>query len=438
MTATKKILLAGAGNIVERMHSTWTDYENKGIEIIAMDLRDDPSGKNALPKGTRFYNANKPDQLKDLLRLSPFDICYLSNFPSAHLATALRFDFFTNHFIFPKPVDSHINFLKTVHLDRGTTFQGIVSKMVVHDHYRNKPVVARLKSILKALHGKCGFIREIKIYITERPSTEDEWKRKGSLDDGLVLDLAPHALSVLTELLPTKFQWTHKDGHKYERQSISYDHVVGCYRARDNNCILKEGAETFAVIDLEGKEIINFTPKNSTQSMTLEPRKFHIMIVVGKGVSIDNESNPQNLKAFEITFDGSKVTGNFDTNAIGGAVDEHLLRNLCPDIDLRHRGLCLPFINLGEKHFNFGALNNDDKVVSDFQSFDDAYKVLEIITRALEHKTSVARLEHYETGLPSSDLINRLLTKGGLDPRWHHAGPPTHLVFGKAPEDPID
>ena len=61
----------------------------------------------------------------------------------------------------------------------------MVSKMLVHDHYRNNSLVPRIKSRLGFLHGKYGFIREIRLYITERRSTADEWERKGALDDGI-------------------------------------------------------------------------------------------------------------------------------------------------------------------------------------------------------------------------------------------------------------
>ncbi|MGH9971490.1 MAG: hypothetical protein ACREBG_27350, partial [Pyrinomonadaceae bacterium] len=413
-------------------------YADQGVKLLAMDIVDDPSGKSHLPDGTSFYNIQRADQRTALLALEPFDICLLSNYPSVHLATALQFDFFTERFIFPKPVDSHIQLLKTVREGRDRTFASIVSKMLVHDHYRNKPLVARLKSLLPTLHGKYGFIREFRIYITERRSAQDEWQRKGALDDGLILDLAPHAISVLMELLPKRLRWESDEGHSFERLDIRFDDVRGCYRARDNFSILRDGAETFAAIDLLGTEIIDFFPGGDHQPLRLQPRDFHILIVVGKGTSIDTSANGLDLKSIQLTFDGNDVIGNFDTNAIGGVIDDDIVNRLTEKVDPRQRGLNLPFQRLGKLEFDFESLSaSAESIVADFQGFDEAYQVTAILSQALQHDSAKIISTHYPPGIPSSDLVNRLLSRG-LDQRWQHPGPLNQMVLGRPPVDAID
>jgi hypothetical protein len=433
-----KFLIAGAGDFTRKMKPTLVQYADQGVKILAMDIVDEPSGKAHLPDGTSFYNIQNVEQRAQLLKLEPFDICLVANYPSVHLATALQFDFFTERFIFPKPVDSHIQLLNTVKQGRERTFSTIVSKMLVHDHYRNKPLVARIKSLLPTLHGKYGFIREFRIYITERQSTQDEWQRRGTLDDGLILDLAPHAISVLMELLPKRLRWEGDDGHSFERLDIRFNEVRGCYRARDNFCILKDGAETFGVIDLVGTETIDFLPKGDHEPIRLQPREFHILIVVGKGTSIDTAANGQDLKAIQMTFDGNDVFANFDTNAIGGVIDEVLVNRLNDKIDLRQRGINLPFERLGKVGFDFDRLKlSTENIVADFQEFDEAYQVTAILSEALQHDTAKLITAHYPPGIPSSDLINRLVSRG-LDQRWQHPSPLNQMVLGRPPVDTID
>jgi hypothetical protein len=362
------------------------------------------------------------------MALAPFDLCYIATFPRVHLVTAFRFDYFSNGFNFAKPVDSHLDLLNTMYLEKERIFHSIALKMVVHDHYRNKPVVAALRKGLKTLHGRYGFIQEMRVYITERKSTEDEWYRKGALDDGILMDLAPHALSVIFELLPTPFSWENKEGHHFNRIGVKLNDIVGCYRARDNNCILHQGVETFGVIHIRGSEDIVFTPKESGKELPLEPHKVDILIAVGKGTSIDREDNPGNLKGVKITFDGTTVIGNFDTNGISGVSAGDTKLDLMLDaIDVCQGGINLPFSRLGDLNLDLEAVRGDQgAALRPFQTFDDAMKVVNILDNCLKHPTAT-NLIHYETGTTSADVINRIVG----DTRWRHPRPLTDLIIGR-------
>jgi hypothetical protein len=436
------LLVAGIGDIFKRQGRAWQKLNEAGVRITGVDVVDRPTGLDALPSGSEFLNLSDPESKKRFKKHDEFTACYIANFPRVHLATAFRFELFAEKFIFAKPLDSNIEFLLKMDAERERSFRSISANSVIQDHYRNKPLVALLRNSLKILHGKHGFVREARVYITEGKSTQHEWHRRGALEDGIILDLAPHALSVLRELLPKRLEWE-QDGHRYTRTELTIDEVVGCYRGRDNGCILRDGAETFGAIHIRATEHLTFTPAGADNVVPLAPKKIDILIVVGKGVSIDREHPAQNLKALQITFDGTSINGNFDTNEITGfwSGSGPPAQKFDPQIDTRvvdpnHGGLNLPFFRLAEHGLDFTAAANDaSSIVTPFQTFDDAMEVTRILETCLKHPMA-ERLTYYETSTPSVDVLNRVYG----DSKWRHSAPLTHLVIGRSgsPANKID
>jgi hypothetical protein len=440
MGGKKRFLIAGTGNIIEKMKATWDAYHDAGVEICAADIRDDPVGRKALPAGTPFYNWKDGEQLARLVHDAwdhPFDFAYLSTFPAVHIASAIRLDFIARSFIFPKPIDSHFNFMETIFREhtQDRAFRDIVSRSFVHDHYRNKPLTLFLRGHIADLHRRNGFLKNIRLYVTEHRSIQSEFRRRESLECGMILDLGPHALSVVYEIVPERLTWQDGEGNTYARTGRRFE-IVSAVRARDNLSILRTlGSETFAAVHFRVFEDIEFTPRGETEvADRIRDRPFDILIVVGKGVSISDASEPRDLKAIEMEFDGQSVLGNFDTNAVSGMIDRSLQRELEAKVDQRHRGLNLPLLELGRCGFSTAELARGH-LIPPFQPFSEAFSIACLLEQCRAHHTA-EKLLPYATGMTITDLVNRCVAKG-LDRRWAMEGDLTRLVFGEVPENAI-
>jgi len=436
-----KFLIAGTGAIVKKLAPTWQMFSDLGVELHAADIRDDASGRDALPQGTHFYNWIDQKQLKQLVQTGwnhPFDYVYLSTFPSVHIATALRLDFIAKNFIFPKPVDSHFSIMETIYSEHvhDRAFRDMTTRSCVHDHYRNKPVTALLKGQMQDLHGNNGFLKNVTVFITEHRTIQAESKRRESLECGMILDLGPHALSVISELVPNTLTWRDIEGHTYKRISRRFE-IVSAIRARDNGSILHNlEAETFAALHLRVFEDIDFIPEETNEvTDRIVDRPFDLLIVVGKGVSIQDRQDRRDLKAIELEFDGQFVRGNFDTNAVSGVINQDLDATLRSKIDLRHRGLNLPLQDLGSQGFSLKNLENGH-LVTPFQSFGEAFSIAYLLEHCRIHHTA-RDLVRYAPLDRISDVVNRCVAKG-LDPKWARDDDLSGLVFGEVPMDKID
>ncbi|MFX1340989.1 MAG: hypothetical protein ACFFDK_20430, partial [Promethearchaeota archaeon] len=300
----KIISLVGLGDIIKKSARTWEEFDKKGIKILAADIIEKPLGLESLPNSAEFFNfsdAKDQNSFFKTVKENQLEFGYISNYPEVHLPTALELRRFTKKIIIPKPLDS--NYLLISTLLNETSFSSFISNVKVHDHYRNKPVVNALKKIMPDLHRRYGYLRQLKLFLIEKKSTQDEWYRKNTLDSGLILDLGPHLVSILQELIPKKLIWTDMGGHIFERIDRTIE-VVSCGRGRDNLCILEPGAETFALIHLRIHEDIVFYADDSKNNKVPVKNFMDVLLVMGKGVSVDQSSDDGDLKAIEMEVDG--------------------------------------------------------------------------------------------------------------------------------------
>jgi hypothetical protein len=194
-------------------------------------------------------------------------------------------------------------------------------------------------------------------------------------------------------------------------------------------------SETFAAIHFRVYEDIEFIPRGKTQvADTISGRPFDLLVVVGKGVSIQDKTDHRDLKAIEIEFDGQYVRGNFDTNAISGMIDPDLHRRLEAGVDVSQRGLNLPLLQLAEHGFSLDEARPGE-VIRPFQSFGEAYKIAELLAKCRKHHTA-RELVRYVPLDKVADVLNRCMTRG-LDPMWALDDGLAGLVFGELPINPV-
>jgi GNAT superfamily N-acetyltransferase len=440
-----RLLIIGTGAIIKKMAPSWECFNKAGVKIFAADVEPNPQGLPALPPVAKFYNCRNRNEQSDLLkeaRAEPFDLAYLSTIPELHLAEVFKHDCLVRNFIIPKPVDSHFGLLETLHAQQKVegSYRDLVKRIFVHDHYRNKPLTAYLKGHMQDLHRRNGYLKNIRLYIVEHGTIQKEFRRRRSLECGMILDLAPHALSVVCELVPNEMEWMDLEGNTFKRMHREI-RVVDAVRGRDNACILHRPlAETFAALHFRITETIHFIPKEDATYVDASTRDFDLLIVVGKGISLgetQGEGCSQDLKAIEVEFDGQIVRGNFDTNAVSGVIDEQLHCKLMSRVNPDHRGLNLPFLELAENGFSFENLDST-KVIAPFQSFEEAFDISRLLEDCHKHLRSPRdhELVLYRAYTTIGALLNRCVAMG-LNQKWALKEDPTNLVFGKVPVNAI-
>jgi hypothetical protein len=223
--------------------------------------------------------------------------------------------------------------------------------------------------------------------------------------------------------------WGPVQGRRFE--------IVSAVRGRDNLSILhNQDKETFAAIHLRGFENIEFTPKGLANHVERIPsRAFDVLIVVGKGVSVNDRAQKQDLKAIELEFDGQIVRGNFDTNALSGVVNKEVQKEMESKIDTRHRGLNLPLQELGTNGFDLEKLNAGN-VITPFQNYEEAFAISSLLEECSLHHTS-RNLNHYHANASLADLVNRCV-KQGLSSKWAlDEDDVSRLIFGESPRDSV-
>ena len=434
-----KFLISGTGAIVDKLKPTWELYDDLNVELYAADIFDDPPGRHALPEKAHFFNWKNATERQQLIEVGwerPFDFVYLSTYPSVHIFTALRLDFVAKQFIFPKPVDSNFSSMQTLFSEyQAGRAVNLASRSCVHDHYRNKPITKFLRAQIADLHRHNGFLKNLRIFITEWKSIQHEFKPRESLECGIMLDLAPHALSVAYEVVPNTLSWQSDDGDIYKRVGRRFE-IVSAVRGRDNLSILhNQDKETFAAIHLRGFEEIEFTPRDMPNCAERISRAFDVLVVVGKGVSVNDRAQKQDLKAIELEFDGQIVRGNFDTNALSGVVNKEVQKEMESKIDTRHRGLNLPLQELGANGFDLEKLNAGN-VITPFQNYEEAYAISSLLEECSLHHTS-RTLTHYHGNASVADLVNRCV-KQGLSSKWAlDEDDVARLIFGESPRDSV-
>jgi hypothetical protein len=100
------------------------------------------------------------------------------------------------------------------------------------------------------LHAIHGFINQIRVFLVEHRSVNQEWNRRAALECGMIFDLGVHNVTVIQELVPPTLSWTNSHGHQFRRERREIE-AVTCARGRTSACILQnQEAETFAAIEL--------------------------------------------------------------------------------------------------------------------------------------------------------------------------------------------
>jgi hypothetical protein len=220
----RRILVFGAAGQLggKKLGPTYETYDASGVEIVACDIMEESKFDPKFARFKEYYNLGRgPDREKlfESGRKERFDFAYEATWPDAHLLNLVNWEAICRNILVTKPFVSvkHYHGLKALMELSG--YGCVLGKLLMHDHYANKPAMAAVLAALPKIHNKYGKFSRVTVMITERRTVNDpeEVARHGALNEGMVPDLASHALMLVQLLAPKGLVWEDEDGSSFKR-----------------------------------------------------------------------------------------------------------------------------------------------------------------------------------------------------------------------------
>jgi len=411
-------LIIGGGEIVLKKLPFIIVFRELGGNVYVTDIKENPTARIHLePHINEFIWSATGDvaarRLREIIGQGTYAIMDISTWPDSHMLTAFRYQDIADIIVTTKPVDSSRDILKTMHDRRSDPdFESLLSKILVHDHYGNRTVVDAMAALMPEWQSKYGAVREIQIFIIEAKSVSRELHRVEALAKGISLDLLPHALRLLTRLLPIGATWQ-PGPITFNRESLRFS-IKGGARAFDISYPINAGnTETFVAVSLEGHQITGRKDHRGETLRSSEDR-FDVLVIAGKGVASQREN--RDFKGILMRFDtGDVVHVDLDSQRIRepdgrvSAPDEH---------KTLHRGLNAPWIEMLSRIGDTDAPPSD-LAASLFQPWIEAYKGMDLISEA--HALPIWNRGAYRPGEDLQTLVNRIPPELWGDRKWHMA-----------------
>lgn len=414
----QRVLVIGHGDLAVRQRPTYEHWINQGVEVHCADV--DPTKLDDCLEGVQRYDLSDPSEARRLLSVGydGYDLLLVNNFPGIHLATALTYSAFAKHIIIQKPQDLNYPLIRTIQTAAG--FEGFRRKVKVHDHYRNKDSVPALLQVLPQLHRDYGRFQKLAFFLTESKDINDEEARAGSLDCGMIQDLAVHMFDLLFETIAVGTQWTNsKEDERLHKRVGGTIRVVACPQFHRTNSILGDHVETFAAIDMNVTEKIEFLTKGKNPIINFH--SYDVLIVVGKGLSVE-DGVTGDLKVIAAEFERPGFDIKIDLSSHGTVG----IQNYLPsgrEINRRHGGMNRPLMLISPntpKHAleGFGAADH-----SQWQTLQLSGEVA--FAADVSKKTYSQSLPAYPPGRALGDFIRELATGalGAIRPIWGNFRP---------------
>jgi len=291
----ERVAVIGHGALAERQKPTYVHWVNQDIAVHCADV--DRTQLDDCINGIQKYVI--PNDEDKLLCVPHFDLLCINNVPDLHLMTALHYGTYADRIIIQKPQDLNYPLIQRIATASG--FERFRRKTVIHDHYRNKSVYAALLTQIPELLQRYGKFKRIMFFLTESKSVSDEPQRAQSLNCGMIQDLAVHLIDLMLELLISASEWSFNPGDDRLNRRIGGDvEMINCVKRVDQTSILGDEVETFAAMDLQVTEKIEF-PAGSTNPTHYQHR-FNVLVAVGKGLAVE-QGAVRDLKSIVIEFE---------------------------------------------------------------------------------------------------------------------------------------
>ncbi|MBU2515503.1 hypothetical protein KJ966_29655 [bacterium] len=418
MKPIESVLIIGHGDIAVRQSPTYQHWFKEGVEVHCADVEasklDDCIG--------RAFKYILPDEKQKLAAFGAnyFDLLLVNNVPELHLATALEFSPFAKQIVIQKPQDLNFPFIRTIATAKG--FEDFRSKAKIFDHYRNKGAVPALLSVLPMLNTDYGQFRRLMFFLTESKSVNDEIDRVGSLECGMIQDLGVHLLDLFLECISVGVKWRDNSQSDQWHQRVGIElKIVACPKYRMQNSHLGDKVETFAALDIEVTEHIEF-PVGSKHAK-IRHHTFDTLIVVGKGLTIE-QGVKGDLKVVVAEYERNGYNAQIDLTTQGTLGIDPYLPLGGQEINRHHGGLNRPLLLISPNPPEHALTGLGGIDYQQWQDLTFAQYVATYVEEASRLQNGTY-MDAYPFQRPLGDQIRELAAKGKVRSRWGDLKPLT-------------
>lgn len=413
LSEIRKILVIGHGALAERQKPTYEHWLDQGVDIHCADVED--SQLNDCLDGIKKYVLPKHEAklISQATSKKPFDLLCVNNIPELHLATALQYGTYAKRIIIQKPQDLNFPLIRTIARANGQ--EKFRSKTVIHDHYRNKSAFVAMLNVLPSLIQQYGKLKKIMFFLTEAKGVREEHERAGSLKCGMIQDLAVHQISLMLECLVNSTEWQWEGDSNRTRRIGGTLEIKNCVKMVDMTSILSNDVETFAAIDLHLTEKLQYL--NGTQILSEFPNEFDALIVVGKGLVLE-QGIEKDCKGIVLEFarTGAQCVVDLTTNGLGNITTAE-------PINRNHGGMNRPLMLISPNPPTHAIDGAGDLKYRLWQSIPFAQRVASLTHSAQQWPNHSNTLQAYPYHRPLGDLIRELVAQKQLRMVWNSLPP---------------
>jgi len=432
----------GNGSLAGKLAQWYETGAAEGVQFFAADIVPETEFRPNFTGFAGYFDVtNGADRQKliELARDQPFDLGYDATWPNAHLLNAMNMEPFFKHILVTKPFVSIEQFSALEALMHLAAFRCVREKLLMHDHFANKPGLTALLSSLSAAHSLYGKFSRMLIVITERRSVNDpeEIKRQEALQGGMVPDLASHAVMMI-QLLTRKGLMSRDSQGNYFRRLDRTIVPTACVRAQMKLAALPENVDTACIIEYMVPEKLTLAREDGTVCGKPFSNTFYVLMVCGKGLSVTADAS-RDLKAVEISFQGQgRATGIIDleTNTLNEVLERVPGLVIPRDNERIHRGINRPVMDLIGRWHDFST--DEDFRTSLFQDKELVWENMKVLSET----TAISRPGLLPSYAPLEEIHNFVNTHIGPANGFRYFGttngngwpmkePPLHLMRGR-------
>lgn len=439
--APRRIVIFGAAGQLggTKLEPTLTAYHRRGVEIYGCDIINESEFKPRFGLIQEYFNLRNQhhrEKLFDIGRKERFDLAYEATWPDVHLLDIVNWEAIFRDILVTKPFVSVRQYNSLKSLMELPGYDCVLRKVMMHDHYANKPAMAAVVGCLPRIHRKYGKYSRMTIMITERRTVNDseEVTRHAALAEGMIPDLASHGLMVVQLLTPNGLVWEDEDGARFkrlEREIIP----TACVRAQLKNAAVAQDIDTACIIEYRVTEQLTLVRDEGSPIGRPFTNEFFVLIVCGKGLRATADSG--DLKAVEICFQGQGHSAgvlDLETNSLNEVLEA--VPGIGPlDGGVRaHRGINRPLLTILDRWQEY-------RTSADLRS--DLFQVPPLIweNMTLLFRTMSACRRGILPSYERKDLIHHFVNThigpsngfqyfGSQGSGWPMKEPPLHLMRG--------
>jgi hypothetical protein len=353
-THPSRICVCGAGGALggNKLKASLDTAADNGVTLYATDILAESDFKPEFTGYQAYFNLTRRqdrEKLASLASVEKLDFGYDATWAPSRLMNIANLGPLFQHYFITKSFVSVRHYHAFEDFMSNKAYEYLREMLQGHDHFASKPGLTALVASLPAAHKHYGKFSRMQIVITERRTVnhDAEQNRRKALLEGMVPDLASHAIMLIQLLTPVGLMWVDVEGNFFKRLNRVIRPST-CIRAQMKLAALPQDVDTACIIEYVVTETLSLAREDGTPVRDPFENSFSVLVICGKGLSAAEGIN-RDLKAIELSFQGQgKATGVIDleTNILNEVLKEVPGIRIPTEEERKHRGINLPLMNV--------------------------------------------------------------------------------------------